>query len=67
MQRQAIGSREQHLEENEKVEQVAREERAVDAHEQELKQGMEKHPHAVPASQREYNRGRQPGDSSVAA
>ena len=58
MQRQAVRSREQHLEENEKVEQIAGEERTVDPHEQELKQGMEKHPHAVPAGQREYNRGR---------
>ena len=57
MQRQAIRSREQHLEENEEVEQIAGEECTVDAHEQELKQGMEKCPHAMPASQRKYNCG----------
>ena len=58
VQRKAVRSREQDLEENEKVEQIAGEKRAIEPHQQELKQGMEKHAHAVPASQREYDRGR---------
>ena len=58
VERQAVRGREQHLEENEQVEQIAGEKRAVDPHQEELKQGMEKHAGAVPAGQREYNCGR---------
>ena len=44
VQQQAVGRGQQHLEEHEQVEQVAGQEGAVQAHQQELEQGMEMHP-----------------------
>ena len=41
MQRKPVRSRQEHLEENEQVEKVAGEERAVQSHQQELEQRME--------------------------
>jgi hypothetical protein len=49
VQRKAVGGREQDFEEDRKIEQVACEKRAVDAHQHKLKQGMEKHAYAMPA------------------
>jgi hypothetical protein len=49
MQQQAVGSRQQHLEEHEQVEEVAREEGAVQAHQLDLEERMEMHADPVPA------------------
>jgi hypothetical protein len=49
MDHQAVGGDKQHLEEDEEVEDVARQERAVDPHELELEQGVEVPAPRVPA------------------
>ena len=56
MQREAVRRREQHLEEHEQVEQVAGEERAVHAHQQELHERVEARARALPAREREHER-----------
>ena len=57
MQRQAVRGGEQQLEEDEEVEEIARQERPVDAHQQELEQRMEMRARAVPAREGEDHGG----------
>ena len=56
VQQQPVRGGEQHLEEDEQVEQVAGEEGAVQAHELQLEQRMEVHAGPVPAGEREEQR-----------
>ena len=57
MQRQSIGGSQQHFEEDEKVEKIAGQERAIQAHQQELEERMEVRARAMPAREREHDRG----------
>ena len=57
VQHQAVGRGQQHLEEDEQVEQIAGQEGAVQAHQQELEQRMEMRARAMPAREREHERG----------
>ena len=52
VQQQAVGRRQQHLEEDEQVEEVAGQEGAVQPHQQELEQAVEMRARAVPARAR---------------
>ena len=67
VQHQPVGGGQQHLEEDEQVEQIAGQERAVQAHQQELEQRMEMRARAMPAREREDHGGRARGCSSAAA
>ena len=57
VQRQPVGRGEQQLEEDEQVEEIAGQERAVEAHQQELEQRMEMRAGAMPAREREHHGG----------
>ena len=65
MQQQAVGSRQQHLEEHEQVEEITREEGPVQAHQLDLEERMEMHADPVPAGHRKdegrrgHDRGKQ--------
>src|SRR3546814_12182758 len=52
---QAVRGSQRHLEKYEKIEEIAGEKGAVQAHQQELKQWMEVHSGAMPPGQREYH------------
>jgi hypothetical protein len=57
VERKAVGGGEQELEEHEQVEDVTGEERAVQAGEEKVRERMEMRPRAVPAREREEERG----------
>jgi len=61
VQRQSVGSGEKDFKEDEEVEQVARQERAIQPHQQELKERMEMRACAMPPRQREHDSGRGDG------
>src|SRR3546814_8308268 len=56
VQHEAVGGNQQHLEEDEEVEDVAGQKGAVDAHELELEEGVEVAPAVVPAADRKSTR-----------
>ena len=58
VQRQAVRRGEQQLEKDEQIEEIARQEGAIEAHQQELEQRMEMRARAMPAREREHHRGR---------